>query len=187
MGNKKQFLSIITKQGISSIKQKIREGKISVETPVNIESELATAKQSIGTQAVSLNITDDDLRGVIRAISKACGLKIGESIVVNSFSDESVKVVEPEASKPASAFSKDILLAGIANELMKMAQKNISKKILDPNKPYDLKVNAARLIRAWRRNFATGMALRRFSITDEELTSTIRNVLVALNFKEIVE
>ena len=68
------ILKLVVSHGTSSIKQKIKIGELKKTDLVDVESELADAKKSIGTNGTTMGITDDDLRGCIRQIATNCGL-----------------------------------------------------------------------------------------------------------------
>ena len=80
-----------------------------------------------------------------------------------------------------------VFLGSLAFELKKCAVNDIVKGKLDPSKPYDLKPNAERLIKAWRSNPLTGLTLKSIGTTDEELTQMMKGVLVDVGFMEIKE
>jgi hypothetical protein len=92
-----------------------------------------------------------------------------------------------EVVKAQATTSKDILFLGLKRALIDTARGEVKNGKLDPSKPYDLKPNADRLIRAWRKNFVTKNALKAAKVTDEELKQLMREVLTEVGVKEIVE
>ena len=81
----------------------------------------------------------------------------------------------------------NVFIGSLAFELKKLALGDIKKGKLDPTKPYDLKPNADRLIRAWRGNPLTGGVLMSLGTTDVELTQMMKGVLTEVGFTEIIE
>lgn len=81
----------------------------------------------------------------------------------------------------------NVFIAGLKFELKKLAVSDIAKGKLDPTKPYDLKPNATRLIKAWRSNPLTGLTLKALGTTDEALTTMMKEVLTEVGFTEIRE
>ena len=81
----------------------------------------------------------------------------------------------------------NVFISGLAFELKKLALNDIKKGKLDPSKPYDLKPNADRLIRAWRGNPLTGSVLMSLGTTDVELTQMMKDVLTEVGVVEIKE
>ena len=68
------ILKLVVSQGTTVIKKKLKTGELKKTDLVDVESELADAKKSIGTNGTMMGITDDDLRGCIRQIATNCGL-----------------------------------------------------------------------------------------------------------------
>ena len=68
------ILKLVVSQGTAVIKRKLKTGELKKTDLVDVESELADAKKSIGTNGTTMGITDDDLRGCIRQIATNCGL-----------------------------------------------------------------------------------------------------------------
>jgi hypothetical protein len=70
------ILKIVVISGTKKIKAKIKTGELKKTDLVDVESELATAKVSIGAAGATVGITDDDLRKCIRQIASNCNLGI---------------------------------------------------------------------------------------------------------------
>ena len=70
------ILKLVVSQGTTVIKKKLKTGELKKTDLVDVESELADAKKSIGTNGTMMGITDDDLRGCIRQIATNCGLEL---------------------------------------------------------------------------------------------------------------
>jgi len=73
---KLKFLRAIEDGGVRETKRLIKSGKIEKFVPVDLEKELSEAKAKIGSKADTLNITDNDLREVIRKVAEKCGLEV---------------------------------------------------------------------------------------------------------------
>jgi hypothetical protein len=70
------ILKLVVSQGTKTIKAKLKSGELKETDLVDIESELATAKVSIGAAGATVGITDDDLRKCIRQIASNCNLGV---------------------------------------------------------------------------------------------------------------
>ena len=70
------ILKLVVSQGTTVIKKKLKTGVLKKTDLVDVESELKTAKVSIGANGTTIGITDDDLRGCIRQIAHNCGLEL---------------------------------------------------------------------------------------------------------------
>ena len=70
------ILKLTVSQGTAAIKRKLKTGELKKTDLVDVESELADAKKSIGAAGESVGITDDDLRRCIRQIATNCGLEL---------------------------------------------------------------------------------------------------------------
>lgn len=186
MSTKSNFLKVLVKQGTSSIKEKIKSGEVKVTDVVKVEDELATAKKAIGNKGVEIGLTDDDLRDVIILISKACGLKTDrDGMGLKDRVELAAFNVQSSAKKGLDP--RGLFLKGLVMSLTELAKGDIKKGKLDPLKPYDLKPNAERIITAWRKSPFTGLTMRKFNFTDEELTQMMKTVLIDVGIKEIRE
>ena len=70
------ILKLVVSQGTTVIKKKLKTGVLKKTDLVDVESELKTAKVSIGANGATFGITDDDLRKCIRQIATNCGLEL---------------------------------------------------------------------------------------------------------------
>ena len=70
------ILKLVVSQGTTVIKKKLKTGELKKTDLVDVESELKTAKVSIGANGATFGITDDDLRKCIRQIAHNCGLEL---------------------------------------------------------------------------------------------------------------
>ena len=70
------ILKLTVSQGTTLIKRKLKTGVLKKTDLVDVESELKTAKVSIGANGATFGITDDDLRKCIRQIATNCGLEL---------------------------------------------------------------------------------------------------------------
>ena len=70
------ILKLTVSQGTAAIKRKLKTGVLKKTDLVDVESELKTAKVSIGANGATFGITDDDLRKCIRQIATNCGLEL---------------------------------------------------------------------------------------------------------------
>ena len=70
------ILKLVVSQGTTVIKKKLKTGELKKTDLVDVESELKTAKVSIGANGTTIGITDDDLRECIRQIATNCGLEL---------------------------------------------------------------------------------------------------------------
>lgn len=172
------FLDLIIQQGTSQIKAKIKSGEVKKEDVVKVEDELATAKKTIGSSG---SVSDDDLRVAIVQISHSCGLRT-DCDELNLVEKAHLEVV-----KRQGITGKDLILGGIKNDLVQLARKDVAKGKLSLDKPYNLKSNVARLTAAWKKNFITKRAIKLFGITDDDLVGVIKDALVEVGFKKIIE
>lgn len=187
MSKKSDFLKTLVQQGTAAIKGKIKSGEVKSTDVVIVDDEVASAKKAIGSvSTASIGLTDEDLQSVVMQVSKACGLKtdkdgmgLKDRIELVSFNAQSA------ATKGLD--TRGLFLKGLAVGLIGQAKGDIKKGKLDPSKPYDLKPNAERLINAWRHNRFTGLTMRKFNFTDEELTQMMKGVLMEVGFTEFRE
>ena len=73
---RKRFLKLVEDGGVREVERKIVTGEVDKTALVDVEKELSDAKAKIGAEADILEISDDDLREVIRNVARKCGLEV---------------------------------------------------------------------------------------------------------------